>query len=108
MTHKEGQMQSTDLEEIRVRAVGAGVSSVYTGELGGGASDGSEKEQGATTGPASGAGALVSRGGCDLSAGRSLGQLALASSKTATMSVQFFPSEVHNRTTVPWRAPRKE
>ena len=101
-------MQSTDLEEIRVRAVGAGVSSVYTGELGGGASDGSEKEQGATTGPASGAGALVSRGGCDRRSGRSFAQLALATSKTATMSVQFFPSEVHNGTRRSWRAPQKE
>ena len=108
MTHKEGQMQSTDLEEGKRRAVGAGVSSVYTGELGGGASDGSEKEQGATTGPASGAGALVSRGGCDRRSGRSFAQLALATSKTATMSVQFFPSEVHNGTRRSWRAPQKE
>ena len=33
-------MQSTDLEEIRVRAVGTSVSSVYTGQLGSGAGDG--------------------------------------------------------------------
>jgi hypothetical protein len=58
-------MLSTDLEEIRVRAVGASVSSVYTGEVGRGAGDGGKKKPWATAGPASRAGALASRGKCD-------------------------------------------
>ena len=39
-------MQSTDLEEIRVRAVGASVSSVYTGEVGRGAVMAARKSRG--------------------------------------------------------------
>ena len=38
-------MQSTDLEEIRVRTVGASISPLYTGEVGSGASDGSNLDE---------------------------------------------------------------
>jgi hypothetical protein len=45
--------------------MGASVASVYTGELGSSASDGSKEKPWATAGPASRAGALVSGGKCD-------------------------------------------
>src|SRR4051812_15846143 len=44
------------------RAVGASVSSVYTGEMEHGTSDGGEKKPGATAGPAARSGTLVSCG----------------------------------------------
>ncbi len=45
--------------------MGASVSSVYTGEMGHGTSDGNQKEEGTTAGSASRAGALVSGGSSD-------------------------------------------
>ena len=74
-------MQSADLERDQGGALRASVSSVHAGELGNGAGDGDEKEQGATAGPASRAGALVSCGSCDPLKGRGFAQPAPATSR---------------------------
>ncbi len=67
----------------QIYKVASTVSSVYTGELGKGPGNGGQKEQGATAGPASGAGALVSSGSCDQRSGRGCAQPAPAISKMA-------------------------
>src|SRR5258708_30393348 len=67
----------------QIYKVASTVSSVYTGELGKGPGNGGQKEQGATAGPASGAGALASSGSCDQKSGPGSAQPAPADSEIA-------------------------